>query len=138
MPRKYRQYTEQDLIEAVKNSFSVADVCRKVGIKPVGGNFNTVQRGIQRLKLDTTHFTGQAWNKGKQLKEIGNYSKPSKIKAVLADKRGWECEHCNKSEWYGKPIPLECHHIDKDRTNNSEDNLQLLCRNCHFWIHDKK
>ncbi len=138
MPRKYREYTEQDLINAVKESFSISDVCRKINIKPVGGNINTIRRAIQRLNLNTEHFTGKAWNKGKQLKEIGNYSKPNKIKEMLAKQRGWKCEKCNMGKWFDKPIPMECHHIDKDRTNNQEDNLQLLCRNCHFVIHDKK
>lgn len=27
--------------------------------------------------------------------------------------------------------PLHVHHIDGDATNNSEENLQLLCPNCH-------
>ena len=27
--------------------------------------------------------------------------------------------------------PLEVHHIDGDYTNNDEDNLELLCPNCH-------
>jgi predicted HNH restriction endonuclease len=28
-------------------------------------------------------------------------------------------------------IPLQIHHIDGDATNNKEENLQLLCPNCH-------
>ena len=28
-------------------------------------------------------------------------------------------------------IPLQIHHIDGDCTNNKEENLQLLCPNCH-------
>lgn len=32
----------------------------------------------------------------------------------------------------GEP-PLHVHHIDGDATNNSEDNLQLLCPNCHSF-----
>lgn len=32
---------------------------------------------------------------------------------------------------YSGTIPLEIDHIDGDYTNNSEDNLQLLCPNCH-------
>ena len=34
------------------------------------------------------------------------------------------------NEFTGK-IPLEVHHIDGDCTNNKEENLQLLCPNCH-------
>jgi 5-methylcytosine-specific restriction endonuclease McrA len=33
----------------------------------------------------------------------------------------------------GQPINLEVHHIDGDRTNNSLENLQLLCPNCHSY-----
>lgn len=28
-------------------------------------------------------------------------------------------------------MPLEVHHIDGNCTNNKEENLQLLCPNCH-------
>jgi len=42
-----------------------------------------------------------------------------------------KCESCNLSDWLGKPIPLELHHIDGDRKNNCIDNLQLLCLNYH-------
>ena len=43
------KYSEQDLIEAVKTSFSIADVCRKVGLKPVGGNYKTIKQKIIKL-----------------------------------------------------------------------------------------
>ena len=42
-----------------------------------------------------------------------------------------KCECCNNTEWLGKPIVLELHHIDGNRSNNNLDNLQLLCPNCH-------
>lgn len=43
----------------------------------------------------------------------------------------------------GKPINLQVHHIDGNKANNTLDNLQLLCPNCHsytdnFGIHNKK
>ena len=43
-----------------------------------------------------------------------------------------KCEICGLSEWMGKPIPLELHHIDCNHFNNSIDNLQILCSNCHM------
>ena len=49
----------------------------------------------------------------------------------LKTKRGWKCECCGISEWMGKPITLEIHHIDGNKKNNSLDNLQILCPNCH-------
>lgn len=50
-------------------------------------------------------------------------------KWYLEDKSG--CEECGISEWRGKPIVLEVHHKDSDTNNNTFDNFQALCPNCH-------
>lgn len=42
-----------------------------------------------------------------------------------------ECEKCMRTTWMGEPIPLELHHIDGNRRNNSITNLVLICPNCH-------
>ena len=44
-----------------------------------------------------------------------------------------QCECCGLSEWLGKPIPLELHHIDGDKYNNTIENFSLLCPNCHAF-----
>ena len=31
------KYTDEEFIEAVKNSYSIANICRLVGLKPAGG-----------------------------------------------------------------------------------------------------
>lgn len=134
----YRDYTEKELILAIKNNNSIAGVLRSIGLKAAGGNYQTIKLFVQHNNIDVSHWTGKLWSKGKRLKEINNYSRPHKIKQVLSEKRGWSCEKCGRGRWMGKPIPLECHHIDHDRTNNSEKNLMLLCRNCHFVLHGKK
>jgi hypothetical protein len=41
------------------------------------------------------------------------------------------CQSCNNNIWMGEPIPLEVDHIDGDNTNNSKNNLKVLCSNCH-------
>ena len=43
------------------------------------------------------------------------------------------CQKCGWSEYnqYTNTIPLHIHHIDGDCTNNYEENLELLCPNCH-------
>ena len=40
-----------------------------------------------------------------------------------------QCEHCGFVALH--PVQLDVDHIDGDRTNNNEDNLQTLCANCH-------
>ena len=41
------------------------------------------------------------------------------------------CENCGISTWQDKPIKMELHHIDGNRTNHLIENLMLLCPNCH-------
>ncbi len=41
------------------------------------------------------------------------------------------CWICGIIEWNNKPITLELEHKDGDSTNNSEDNVCLICPNCH-------
>lgn len=67
---KKKRYTDLEIIEAVKTSFSIAEVCRKVGLKPVGGNYKTIHNKIDKLQLDVSHFTGQGWNVGSRYKPI--------------------------------------------------------------------
>lgn len=58
---------------------------------------------------------------------------PTVIKRYLMELHQNKCEKCGwceVNETSGK-VPLEVHHIDGDCTNNSLNNLQLLCPNCH-------
>lgn len=41
------------------------------------------------------------------------------------------CEGCGISEWQGKPLGLQLHHVNGDGSDNRLQNLQLLCGNCH-------
>lgn len=42
-----------------------------------------------------------------------------------------KCECCGINEWQGKKIPLELHHKNNNHYDNSLENLQILCPNCH-------
>ena len=48
-------------------------------------------------------------------------------------KYNYKCSRCgwNKVNIYTGIVLLEIEHIDGDYTNNNEDNLILLCPNCH-------
>lgn len=43
----------------------------------------------------------------------------------------YKCECCGISEWNNKPIRLQLHHKNGNPTDNSLDNLEVLCPNCH-------
>ena len=41
------------------------------------------------------------------------------------------CEGCGLTEWRGKPIPLQLHHVNGDGMDQRLENLEILCANCH-------
>ena len=55
------------------------------------------------------------------------------IRQYLFEKNNNKCELCGWGEvnQFTNKIPLEIHHIDGNHLNNSPDNLQVLCPNCH-------
>ncbi len=63
----------------------------------------------------------------------GEYQISSYIKKYLFKKYNNKCSKCGWGEEnkYTNKIPLEVEHIDGNYKNNSEENLTLLCPNCH-------
>lgn len=73
------------------------------------------------------------WRAGKYNRPEANGTVRRPIRKYLIDKAGNKCTICGwdkKHPTTGK-VPLEVHHIDGDYTNNIEENLQVLCPNCH-------
>ncbi len=138
--RKY--YTEEQVRESAASSTSLAGFLRGLGLAPRGHNYDTGRSLVERYGLDISHWTGQAWSRGKLLKEEGGYARPAQIKRHLISVRGHACESCGLDTWLDKPITLELDHIDGDRSNNLYNNLRLLCPNCHSqtptWRRQKK
>lgn len=123
-----KNLTETQIREAAKNSYSVAEMCRKLGLVPYGGNYASMKRRITRYDIDISHFTGQGWNKENYADTPGD---KAAIKRKLLRERGHQCQKCNNTTWLQLPIALELEHIDGNNTNNEESNLLLLCPNCH-------
>lgn len=144
---KRKAYTEEEFIEAVKQSKSYSGVCRLIGLTPKGGNLNTVKQKIAKLGLNVNHFTFQGWSFG-STSETNPSVRKKHISEILIENSGWSshdirlrlfkegikdkcCERCKNTEWEGEPIPLELHHINGNHRDNRLENLQILCPNCH-------
>ena len=147
--RTSNRYTITDIIVAVRQSKSTANVCRLLGIVPRGGNYKTINIKINQLRLDTSHFTRQGWSigmkfpgRGVSLKEIlvknSTYTNTSRLKKRLLDAGLLKnyCYRCGRKKWYKKPIPLELHHKNGVNMDHRQRNIELLCPNCHAFTNN--
>ena len=139
-----RKYEIEDVRKAVAENLSIAGVLRQLGLKPIGGNYRTINRIIADQAIDTSNFTGQGWNVGlkfhpkKELTDDTIFVENSSYKCSWRLRERYKkltgettCACCGLSEWRGQPIPLEIHHINGDNRDNRISNLTLLCPNCH-------
>ena len=141
---KTRRYTDEQIIDAVKSSISVRGVLRKLGLKPSGGNYKSINIKLDELSLDTSHFKGQGWNvggtqdwTGQPLEEIliqdSTYTNTNCLRKRLIKAKMFPecCNHCDRIEWMGQDIPLELEHKNGNNYDHRIENLELLCPNCH-------
>lgn len=73
------------------------------------------------------------WKNGLEDGMRGKTSISNHIRRCLFEKYESSCAECGwcKVNKYSGKIPLEIEHIDGNYLNNLEDNLVLLCPNCH-------
>ncbi len=100
----------------------------KMNITYAGQQAKKGQQKGSNVYKDSSHYLG------KNAKYIHSYR--LKIKLIRDGLKEDKCEACGNTEWLGKKLPLELHHLDGDHFNNTLDNLQILCPNCHSVLGD--
>lgn len=132
--KKWEKFSEEQLKEFVKESSSFRQLGEKCGYSLIGGStISSMKKMCEEKHFDTTHFTNMLKKEDIKIEEIfiNGYKSRETLKRNLIVLRGYACECCHLKEWNEKPIPLQVHHKDGNGLNNTLDNLQLLCPNCH-------
>ena len=135
-----RNINQNKLVEICNNAVSMADACRQLNMA-----YTTFIRYAKKFQCYKPNQGGIGI-----IKEHPKYWSVEKLKTALEQKTlscmqsfklknllikfGFKqhlCECCKLKEWNNKPIPLELHHKDGNKYNNTLSNLILLCPNCH-------
>ena len=123
-----------------------------------GGGYRIIKRKLREYNLDSSRFdtnvsVAKSWAKGlsRQTNEsigksalkrekpwdecfkIGSTTKNQSLlrRLVLSGKREYKCERCGIDEWDGEKLVLELHHKNGIYNDSREENLQIICPNCH-------
>ena len=127
---------KKDLIlKWIEENQSKAFMCRELDCKP-----ETLNKYLEKMKIKYDgNMSGKGLQKTKKSMSLIEYlnnsqdiqSNKVRIKLLQEGYKEYKCEKCGATQWLGNPIPLELHHKDGNRYNNTLENFELLCPNCH-------
>ena len=128
--------TDDQIISAAATAKSMMSAAAILGV-----HFNTFKTRATKLGVYSTNQSGKGVPKpsGKKipLVEILNGEHPqyqsNKLRIRLFEEniKQRKCEICGIENWLGKPVALELHHVNGDRTDHRLVNLEVICPMCH-------
>lgn len=138
------RYTKEILTKLVKESNSISEVTRKIGLKTHYGNRQTVKKYIELYEISIKHFGNYNNGRGSINKTINDilvknssYRHNTNLKKKLFNDglKKPECEMCGQDEnWNGKKMHLILDHINGENDDNRIENLRILCPNCNATL----
>ena len=130
--------SEDEIIEAIDNSDSMSQAADSLGLA-----FSTFKRYATKLGLydPLVDRSGKGTYKvKKQLSDVFSgkvhmVTHQLKTRLIREGYLEYKCNECGINEWNGNRLGLELDHISGVRSDNSLENLRLLCPNCHSQTH---
>jgi len=132
-----RKIQDDELLDLAKNCCSLTELLTKLGNPTSGGAFYHYKKRLESLNFDKSKYWISGGQKTAKIrnKETLNILKRQRREILLKLLRDndikEECNECNLSYWIGKKILLHIHHKDLNCKNNTINNLEFLCPNCH-------
>ena len=138
VPNTTMKKTKDEIKEAINNSKSMAQAADLLGLA-----FSTFKRYATKLDLykplDDTSGKG-TYKVKKQLSDVFSgkehmVTHQLKARLIREGYMEYKCSECGINEWNNNRLGLELDHISGIRSDNSLENLRLLCPNCHSQTH---
>lgn len=159
LPQLYRgekmKYTKEVLEPLVRDSFSIAEVMRKLGLKHLdGGTHSHISRRIKKFEIDTSHLLGKRRHRSNYFpsgcqkipwEQIlvnnrlnGRKEETKKLRrAMIESGIDYICDTCGSEPiWKDRILVLQVSHKDGDSLNDERSNLHFECPNCHSQTDD--
>lgn len=121
--RNSRTWSDEDKLkksESAKKSEKLKNVL--IQLKTYNKQTENYKKNIEKIK--------KTWA-DKLMKEDFELLTYERLKKRVLLEQNHKCNHCGIDNWNNKPITLELEHKDGNNKNNSRDNLEAICPNCH-------
>lgn len=129
-----KSYTDEQLIEAAKQSSSISEIFGHLGLSKSGDSYTLMRQNLERLNL-SLQKPKQKNNPQRTIDQIFQLdTDKDKVRKTILDNKllPYKCQDCDVVDtWQGNPLTLHLDHINGNNRDNRLENLRFLCPNCH-------
>ena len=131
------RYTKEELMDIVKNSYSVREVISKLGYTTIhGSNYKTVWSRIEKYNIPTDHLEFFKAAGPRTNEDV--FSENSTVSQNTLRRRyfdlgftEYKCAICGQEPiWNGKELVLTLDHKNGINNDNRLENIRWVCPNC--------